>query len=124
MPFGRFGFGDVVGDVSLGEEDLPLKVVGLDEVAVYYPHPPDARPHQRGGDDGAQGPAPHHDREPGVQPALSLRPDTGKDDLPGVAVELFHVSLAHTEPQTRGLSHRLHRRLHRPALGVRWTRIR
>ena len=75
----------------LGEEDLPLKVVGLDEVPVDDPHPPHARPHQRGGDDGAQGPTPDHDGEPGAQPALPLRPDARKDDLPGVAVELFHV---------------------------------
>jgi hypothetical protein len=44
---GGFSLGQAGGDVILIEEDLPLEVVGLDEVAVYDAQKADTRADQR-----------------------------------------------------------------------------
>ncbi len=104
MPLGRLGFGQVLGDVSFGEKDLALEIVGLDEITIHDPHPADTRADQRAGCHGAQGSAAHDHRRPGAQPALSFGPDALKEDLPGIAVEFFHVYLPRTERLTRSLT--------------------
>ena len=87
LPRGGLGLGQVGGDVVLVEEDLPLEVVGLDEVAVDDPDVPDPGPDQVVGQHGPQGPAPA-DRHPrGHQLALAGLAQGGEPDLPAVAVE-------------------------------------
>ena len=47
MSLGRDGFGEVVGDVLLGKEQLPLQVMELDEIPVDDPDTPHSCAHQR-----------------------------------------------------------------------------
>ena len=82
VPLGRHGLGQIVGDVLLGIEQLPVQVVILDEVAVDHAHPAHPGAHQRAGDHRAERPAAHHHREALAQPALPLGPDTREDGLP------------------------------------------
>ena len=54
LPRGGLGLGQVVGDVFLVEQDLPLQVVGLDEVAVDDPEVAHAGPRQVVGQHGPE----------------------------------------------------------------------
>ena len=51
---GRLRLGQVIGDVVFVEEDLTLKVVRLDEIAIDDADEADAGPHQGVGDHGAE----------------------------------------------------------------------
>ena len=87
LPRGGLGLGQVVADVLLVEEDLPLEVVGLDEVAVDDPEVPDARADQVIGQHGPECTA-AAERDPAFQQgALAGFAQGGKADLARVAIE-------------------------------------
>ena len=84
---GGLGLGQVVGDVVLVEEDLPLEVVRLDEVAVDEPDVADAGADQGVGQHGAERPAAAERDAAGQQPALARLAEAGEADLAAVAVQ-------------------------------------
>ena len=75
---GGLGLGQVVGDVVLVEEHLPLEVVRLDEVAVDDPDVADAGADQVVGQHGAERPAAAERDAAGQQPALARLAERGK----------------------------------------------
>src|SRR5262249_27586373 len=83
----RLGLGQVLGDVVFVEQDLPLKVVGLDEVPVNKAQVPDSPAHQGVGQHGAEGAAAAQGHVAIQQPALALLADAPKAHLPAVALQ-------------------------------------
>jgi hypothetical protein len=99
--FGRRDrLGQLSGDIGFVEQQLPLEVVGLDEIPVDDPHPthppphPPAgppvahpRPHQQAGQHVAQRPAATHQGLALAQPPLALLAQRRVAHLADVAIE-------------------------------------
>ena len=84
---GRLGLGQVLGDVVLVEKDLPLQVVGLDEVAVDDAERADAGPGEVVGQHGAERTA-AAERDPALHECtLAGLAELRETDLPAVTIE-------------------------------------
>jgi hypothetical protein len=84
---GGLGLGEVVGDVLLVEEDLPLEVVRLDEVAVDEPDVADPGADEVVRQHGAERPAAAEGDAAGHQPALARLAQPVEADLAAVTIQ-------------------------------------
>ena len=83
---GGFGFGEGVAGVGLVEEDLPLEVGGLDEVAVDEGEGADAGAGEEGGGRGSGSSDADDGDVSGGEEMLTGGSDAGEEDLAGVAI--------------------------------------
>ncbi len=89
LPFGGDGFGQIVGQILLIKEQLPLEVVQFDKIPIHHRQMAHARPGQVVGNDRPGRPA-ADDGHPGGQEFLLPRDsDAGEDGLAEVAGEMI-----------------------------------